>query len=395
MRLQIFQDFYALDSNSQNQFLAQSFEEIEKKVERLRQNQKPSKRRFTLLYFWYNCEGYKIQVCRSMFLNTLDIKPGKIKVIAKKKRDSTSAFICPADERGKHGHQQRICVDSVTKIEEHIKSFPSYISHYSRSHTEKKYLLQDLNISKMYKLYKEHCSHQNIVPELESFYRKVFVEKLNLSFHHPSNDTCAKCDKYKIQINACTDLQEKAVLEESYSQHLALADQAYNVKKEDKSQSFDKGDVAFLSFDLQKCLPTPMLQNNISFYKRCLWTFNLTVYSCVSKKKQALCYIWDESIGGRGGQEIASCLRQYILTLPTNVSEINIFSDCCTGQTRNIYLTAMFSLIIENCSKNGRKLVINHKFLEPGHTHLEADTIHAAIEKVKKNTTAKIEIPRD
>uniref|UniRef100_T1HCM0 Uncharacterized protein n=1 Tax=Rhodnius prolixus TaxID=13249 RepID=T1HCM0_RHOPR len=226
-------------------------------------------------------------------------------------------------------------------------------------------------------------------------FKKVFVEKFNLSFHHPSNDTCAKCDKYKIQINACTDLQEKAVLEESYTQHLALADQAYNVKKEDKSQSFDNGDVAFLSFDLQKCLPTPMLQNNISFYKRCLWTFNLTVYSCVSKKKQALCYIWDESIGGRGGQEIASCLRQYILTLPTNVSEINIFSDCCTGQTRNIYLTAMFSLIIENCSKNGRKLVINHKFLEPGHTHLEADTIHAAIEKVKKNTTAKIEIPRD
>ncbi|KAG5874110.1 hypothetical protein JTB14_015030 [Gonioctena quinquepunctata] len=99
--------------------------------------------------------------------------------------------------------------------------------------------------------------------------------------------------------------------------------------------------------------------------------------------------------GGRGGQEIASCLRHYILSLPESVTEINMFSDCCSGQTRNIYFSVMLSLLMEDFNKNGRSIVINHKFLEPGHTHQEADTIHGAIEKVKKYTTAKIEMPRD
>ena len=84
-RMKIFKDFYNLDSNSQNQFIAQSIEEIEKKTERLRQDRKSSKRKFTLLYFLYNKE-HKIKVCRTMFLKTLDIKPGKTKIMARKKR---------------------------------------------------------------------------------------------------------------------------------------------------------------------------------------------------------------------------------------------------------------------------------------------------------------------
>ncbi|KAG5895958.1 hypothetical protein JTB14_027958 [Gonioctena quinquepunctata] len=185
-------------------------------------------------------------------------------------------------------------------------------------------------------------------------------------------------------IGTTTDLHERTVNEKNYNQHLAMAEQAYNEKKRDKIQSLNTENIVFLSFDLEKCLATPMLQNNVSFYKRSLWTYNLTIYSCVNKKKYAICYIWDESLGGRGGQEIASCLRHYILSLPESVTEINMFSDCCSGQTRNNYFSVMLSLLMEDFNKNGRSIVINHKFLEPGHTHQEADTIHGAIEKVKK-----------
>ena len=120
-----------------------------------------------------------------------------------------------------------------------------------------------------------------------------------------------------------------------------------------------------------------------------MWTYNLTIYNCVHKKKHAICYIWDESLGGRGEQEIASCLRDFILSLPNNITEIHMFSDCCPGQTKNIYFAVMLCLLVEDFAKSGRKIIINHKFLEPRHTHLEADTIHAAIEKVKNKTTAK------
>lgn len=100
-------------------------------------------------------------------------------------------------------------------------------------------------------------------------------------------------------------------------------------------------------------------------------------------------------MGGRDGQEIAFCLRHFILSLPNNITEIHMFSDCCPGQTTNIYFAMMLCLLIEDFAKTERKIIIIHKYLEPGHTHLEADTIHAAFEKVKNKTTAKSELPRD
>lgn len=77
-----------------------------------------------------------------MFLNTLDIKPGKTKLFAIRKMESTSGCICPNDNRA----------NAIAIMEQHIRSFTSYISHYS-SHTDKKYLSQDVNIAKIYKSY--------------------------------------------------------------------------------------------------------------------------------------------------------------------------------------------------------------------------------------------------
>ncbi|KAK9739098.1 hypothetical protein QE152_g9306 [Popillia japonica] len=85
-------------------------------------------------------------------------------------------------------------------------------------------------------------------------------------------------------------------------------------------------------------------------------------------------------------------------TVPdTDKEEIrkHIKSDCCRGQTKNIYLPLMFMTILEEFKNLGREVAITHKFLVPGHTHMEADTIHALIEKTRKTTTARVDIPRD
>ena len=68
-------------------------------------------------------------------------------------------------------------------IDEHIQSFPSYTSHYSRSdNPNRKYLSPDLTLSKMYSLYRDTCNEKGSKPVSDWIYRKVFNEQHNLSF---------------------------------------------------------------------------------------------------------------------------------------------------------------------------------------------------------------------
>lgn len=71
-----------------------------------------------------------------------------------------------------------------------------------------------------------------------------------------------------------------------------------------------------------------------------------------------------------------------------------MYSDSCGGQNRNIYFSTMLLQTVNELRAAGKQLTVNHKFLEAGHTHMEADSIHAAIQKTKKHT-ADIELPRD
>jgi hypothetical protein len=48
---------------------------------------------------------------------------------------------------------------------------------------------------------------------------------------------------------------------------------------------------------------------------------------------------------------------------------------------------AMTLLTAIQLEENGTDIIVNHTFLEAGHSHLEADTTHAAIGKTKKRAT--------
>lgn len=95
--------------------------------------------------------------------------------------------------------------------------------------------------------------------------------------------------------------------------------------------------------------------------------------------------MWNETIAARGGQEIASCLFKHIFEeVKEDVEIINFYSDCCPGQNCNIYMTIMLLQVVNKCHARQRQLTINHKFVQSGHTHMEADSIHALREKTKK-----------
>lgn len=132
--------------------------------------------------------------------------------------------------------------------------------------------------------------------------------------------------------------------------------------------------------DLEKCLSTPSLTNAQSFYSLKLWTFNYTIKD--TQKNLTTCCMWDESVAGRGGNEIASCLLKWAISnIDDSVEELTIWSDNCPSQNRNFNSILAYVSILNYIPT---LKIINHKYLLRGHTHLEVDSDHSIIERERK-----------
>lgn len=92
--------------------------------------------------------------------------------------------------------------------------------------------------------------------------------------------------------------------------------------------------------------------------------------------------MWHDGVSGRGANEIASCLYHFLnsVTAP-EIKHIIFYSDTCGGQNKNSILAAMFVYTLRH---HPILESVDHKFLIPGHKHMECDNDHALIEK-KKN----------
>lgn len=60
-------------------------------------------------------------------------------------------------------------------------------------------------------------------------------------------------------------------------------------------------------------------------------------------------------------------------------------------QNKNSFIATMFAIFMQ---LENNVSVIDHKFLVPGHTHMECDSDHAVIEKKKNKSSIKIHHPR-
>lgn len=180
-------------------------------------------------------------------------------------------------------------------------------------------------------------------------------------------------------------------LKEKLKQHHNEADLAYVAQANDKEASKTDPAKKTVTFDMQQCLPTPLVESSLAFYKRQLWTFNLTIHDC--DEDQAFCYMWHEALAKRGGDDVGSCLYYYILNhLPKTVKHLTLYSDTCGGQNKNSYVAAMFMKTLQDSETLE---TIDHKFFVAGHTRMECDADHSVIEKKKKKYSLAIEHPHD
>lgn len=392
-RYEIFQTFWKKTSSweQRRQFLAQSIAYSSIERQRSRNGTQLGRRCFNYSYF-LNVDGKNIDICKTMFLRTLSISEKIVHGSIKYTQDSPGGLIPTNNELQS---ARKLNEEKRNIVMEHINLFPPIESHYTRARSSKKYLNPVLNIETMYKLYLKWCNDKELSKDKLvkcSMYRFIFCTEFNFSFKKPNLDTCDTCDKFESSLRNITDATQKETIEKEKKNHLDEAENRYALKRIDKERGKQEhSSERVVMIDLQKCLPTPLLTNAKSFYLRQLWTFNLTIHDNTTLENH--CMIWDETISGRGANQVASCLMKWISNLPNDVTEITIWSDNCAGQNRN---TMLFCMYLYAVKKIPHIQVINHKFLLTGHTHMKVDAVHATIEKKKKKlSTMSIQTPRE
>jgi len=131
------------------------------------------------------------------------------------------------------------------------------------------------------------------------------------------------------------------------------------------------------TFDLQSVLQLPSGSACLLYYKRKLVVHNCTIYE---DSKRTFCFVWLETDGRRGSSEIGTILYRYLSGLPVTVKEVILYSDSYTGQNRNQFITAVLLHAVQVLHID----IIEQKFLVPGHTQMECDSMHAAIEHAQR-----------
>ncbi len=286
------------------------------------------------------------------------------------------------DHRGRNprsqDHRRKFGEANRNSVIFHVMQFPRETSHYSRRRSTGEYLSPDLNVSRLYRAFKEQ-NPTSIVSE--RYYRKIFNKYFfDLKFKRPHTDTCGTCDKFKIQREATpTDLKIITLSEQHLQKAEAARKMMYNAMAE--SQMPDS-EVYVLSLDLQKVLFVPTLTHSKMFYSRQLAVYNLCFH--IGDIGNAVMCMWHELTAGRGGNEIASCFLHVLKTRRTVKRNVQVWADNCSGQNKNrMMVFVMFYLVATEVYDE-----IEMNFLVSGHSFMPCDQDFAVIEKRKKLTKA-------
>ncbi|CAH4033578.1 unnamed protein product [Pieris brassicae] len=227
-----------------------------------------------------------------------------------------------------------------------------------------------MSIAALHRLYVIKCKEENKPHVLYKIYYNIFMEDFNISFWQPKKDQCEDCTAY---LNA----DDKSVLKEKYDLHLQEKCLARSEKERDK-QNINE-DYVVCVYDLQAVMPCPRGEVSSFYYISKLNLFNLTITKL--GKNSSDCFVWHEGEGGRGLNEIGSCVLMYLNRLNDEAAgdfDVVFYSDNCCGQQKNKYMLATYQYAMKIYPKL-RSII--HKFLIKGHTQNEGDAAHSLIQR--------------
>ena len=252
------------------QFVIDRVISASKKQSTTREN---SRRSQTWLYFIDMESGQRIQICKTVFYNTLQVKEKFVRYALK----ASELGVAKKDQRGKHAPIHKMSLDDKQRLRDHINMFPKVDSHYVRKDSKKQYISDTSNFNKltvmrMYQLYCQMCTSNDQRACSYEIYRRE-LKDMNIAIHKPKKDQCKSCIAFGHKLSPTDkDIEEHEV-------HLKRRKEAYNMKETMKKRAvIYKKTIAF-TFDLEAVLYTPCSKVSTLFYKRKLCTYNLTMFN--------------------------------------------------------------------------------------------------------------------
>lgn len=221
-----------------------------------------------------------MNVCKTVFcsLHGRPIGRGKLENLLTSLKKSADP---PKDNRGKHKYRPHAISDETKNmIIDHITSLKGRESHYSLKHSRKIYLPEELNITKIFHLFKE----QNpwIKDSLYETDRQIFNNNFNIGFGYPRTDTCSTCDEFKVQKkilefelkSSLSDTEKRTIdtnligMESDKNIHLLRANRWYKLKRQAKFRKIIDNTKESIVYNYARNHQVPNITTNDVYYKK-------------------------------------------------------------------------------------------------------------------------------
>ncbi|XP_049782640.1 uncharacterized protein LOC126184308 [Schistocerca cancellata] len=336
--------------------------------------------------FSYNVRvcGIGVMICKEAFLwvHGLQIHTRRVGNL---QHQMKKGFAVPKEDgRGKHeNYPYKFQDEDVQRVREFLNAITKYNSHYStQQNPNKVYLDCDLTIASFFRdKYSEYCKENQVPAVFESKFREIFVSEFNVGFKLPKSDTCSKFDGFLIAINnpelCAEEVTEK---KQQYELHLKKADRGQNMTASLTALAKENSkEHHVIAMDMQQTFPTHKLTVGPAFYKRKIWTYNYGTHDCGSNKDYM--FLWSEKDGGRGSDEVGSCLLKYLEITNPQTKHLHIIIDNCKGQTKNWTIIALERSLVATKRFDS----VQHYFPVVGHTMLPCDRDFGFIERYARN----------
>lgn len=340
--------------------------------------------------YLYENKLTELEVCRDEFIALHGITKRRIEYLLTSLKNTGMS---PIDKRGKHSKRPlKLSDDTHNKIKEHISSFKGRGSHYSIKDSQKKYLSEELNIIKMWEMFKNMYPGNKASYET---YRTIFTKEFNIGFGYPRTDTCSICDEYLAKMKCLehekqkssesldTSLNKKQKIVRTkqditaeikklttlHNLHLSKAKSFYSIKKHSKLLSRKSNVRESICIDFGKNFSIPKIPTNDVYYKRQLSIYMFNVH--VLSDSRSVFYVYPETIGKKGSDDVSSLLNHFVYNyLDLNIKHLDLFCDSCGGQNKNFTL---FRYLHNLVNQQKRFDVVRVTFPIRGHSYMEND----------------------